>query len=104
MNRANARLIKSKYHQVDLRKLAGVDQLAAKALIAYLKIIAEINRNPQVLAYSEDPRLNIPGEEQFRVRMGFGLHAGTLQLTVIETQEISKLVNCDKTILCQLKS
>ena len=34
---------------VDLRRVAGVDAMADKALIGYLKIIAELNRNRQVL-------------------------------------------------------
>ena len=34
---------------VDLRRVAGVDTMADKALIGYLKIIAELNRNRQVL-------------------------------------------------------
>jgi hypothetical protein len=62
---------------VDLRRTPGVDVIANKALIAYLKIIAELNRNAKVLAYRKDERLALLAEEEdFKVRMGFGLHAG----------------------------
>ena len=66
----------NKYQQIDLKRLPGVDQLAAKALIAYLKIIAEINKSPQILAYRKDKRLTNNGRANFKVQMGFGLHAG----------------------------
>ena len=45
-------------------------------MLGYLKIIAEINRNPLVLGYRNEPRLTLKGTEPFQVRMGFGLHAG----------------------------
>ena len=61
---------------VDLRRVPGIDNLADKALIGYLKIIAELNRNPGILAYREEPRLTDNGTTPFEVRMGFGLHAG----------------------------
>jgi len=60
---------------VDLKRVPGVDTLADHALIAYLKIIADINRNPKVLSYRTEPRLQDP-DHPFKVRMGFGLHAG----------------------------
>ena len=45
------------------------------SLISFLKIIAGINKKPQILKYSNDPRLNnrIPN---YKVKMGFGLHIG----------------------------
>lgn len=61
---------------IDLRRVPGVDVMADKALIGYLKIIAEINRSPLVLGYRSEPRLTLKGTEEFVVRMGFGLHAG----------------------------
>ena len=61
---------------VDLRRVPGVDKLADHALVGYLKIIAEINRNVNVLAYRNEPRLTKSGKEPFKVTMGFGLHAG----------------------------
>jgi class 3 adenylate cyclase len=61
---------------IDLRRVPFVDALADRALIGYLKIIAEINRNPRVLAYRTEPRLTKNGTTEFKVRMGFGLHAG----------------------------
>lgn len=67
---------KRKAYSVDLRRIPGVDTLADHALIAYLKIIAEINRNKRILKYRREPRLTHNGREEFKVRMGFGLHAG----------------------------
>ena len=61
---------------LDLKKVPGIDEIADRALIAYLKIIAEINRNKQVLAFRSDPRLTREDSEQYKVRMGFGLHVG----------------------------
>lgn len=61
---------------IDLRRVAGVDNLADKALVGYLKIIAELNRNEKILSYRTEPRLTGNGEHEFIVRMGFGLHAG----------------------------
>lgn len=65
-----------KGHNIDLRRVPGVDVLADKALISYLKIIAEINRSKEILKYRHEPRLTLNGSEEFKVRMGFGLHAG----------------------------
>eukprot|EP00595_Chromulina_sp_UTEXLB2642_P002229 CAMPEP_0196763136 /NCGR_PEP_ID=MMETSP1095-20130614/3501_1 /TAXON_ID=96789 ORGANISM="Chromulina nebulosa, Strain UTEXLB2642" /NCGR_SAMPLE_ID=MMETSP1095 /ASSEMBLY_ACC=CAM_ASM_000446 /LENGTH=259 /DNA_ID=CAMNT_0042115707 /DNA_START=1796 /DNA_END=2576 /DNA_ORIENTATION=+ len=65
-----------KGHNIDLKRVPGVDILADKALIAYLKIIAEINRSKEILKYRMEPRLTLNGSEEFKVRMGFGLHAG----------------------------
>ena len=61
---------------VDLRRVPGVDKLSDHALVGYLKIIAEINRDPKVLAYRNEPRLTHNGTKPFKVSMGFGLHAG----------------------------
>jgi class 3 adenylate cyclase len=61
---------------IDLKRVPGVDVLADHALIGYLKIIAEINRNKAVLKYRRDPKLTDNGKSEFKVRMGFGLHAG----------------------------
>jgi class 3 adenylate cyclase len=61
---------------VDLRRVPGVDKLADHALVSYLKIIAEINRDQKVLEYRDEPRLTNNGADEFKVRMGFGLHAG----------------------------
>ena len=61
---------------IDLKRVPGVDVMADKALIGYLKIIAEINRSKGVLAYRAEPRLTQSGAQEFKVRMGFGLHAG----------------------------
>ena len=46
------------------------------ALISYLKIIVAINRNQRIINYRTDDRLTQNGARDFKVRMGFGLHAG----------------------------
>eukprot|EP00606_Chrysophyceae_sp_TOSAG23-5_P000700 GSChrysophyteH2.ASY1.ANO1.1190.1 assembled CDS len=61
---------------VDLRRVPGVDKLADHALVGYLKIIAEINRNTTILSYRNEPRLTKNGTKEYKVTMGFGLHAG----------------------------
>jgi class 3 adenylate cyclase len=68
--------IKKRAHAIDLRRVPGVDVLADKALIGYLKIISEINRDKAILSYRKEPRLTHNGANEFKVRMGFGLHAG----------------------------
>ena len=65
----------TKTRVLDLRRLPGVDKLACKALIGFLKIIAEIKRSVEFIRYNSDPRLELRGE-RFKLRMGFGLHAG----------------------------
>jgi class 3 adenylate cyclase len=69
-------VFKKKNQGIDLRRVPGVDVLADSAMIAYLKIIAELNRSAPILRFREDPRLTMNGTEEFKVRMGFGLHAG----------------------------
>jgi class 3 adenylate cyclase len=54
----------------------GLDLLSDKALIGFLKVMIEINRDVQLLAYRDDERLSMGKENGFSVRMGFGLHAG----------------------------
>ena len=80
VNAANAAkaaaIAKKKAAQIDLRRVPGVDALADMALIAYCKIIVELNRSRDILAYRKDPRLTMNGAHEFKVRMGFGLHAG----------------------------
>ena len=61
---------------VDLRRVPGVDKLADHALVGYLKIIAEINRNDKIIEYRKEPRLTQNGTKKYKVSMGFGLHAG----------------------------
>jgi class 3 adenylate cyclase len=67
---------KKRNQVVDLRRIPGVDVLADHALIGYLKIVAEINRSRRILKYRVEPRLTDNGHKEFKVRMGFGLHAG----------------------------
>jgi hypothetical protein len=57
----------AKSKTVDLRRVPGVDTLADKALIGYLKIIAEINRDKKLLSYRKEARLTLQGAEAFKV-------------------------------------
>jgi hypothetical protein len=50
--------------------------LSDKALVGFLKVIVEINRDVQLLTYRNDKRLSPDGDTDFLLRMGFGLHAG----------------------------
>jgi len=59
---------------VNLKRIPGLDDMSDKALFGFLKVVVEINRDKQVLAYRGDERLQQEGE--FKLRMGFGLHAG----------------------------
>ena len=76
---------------VDLRRIPGMDILSDKALIGFLKVVVEINRDRNLLAYRFDERLcpqrkgsSIGLSEKevfkigdgFKIRMAFGLHAG----------------------------
>jgi len=60
---------------IDLRRIPGLDLTSDKALIGFLKVIVEINRDEQIKSYHVDPRLEQNGNA-FDTRMGFGLHAG----------------------------
>jgi hypothetical protein len=62
--------------EMDLSRIPGLDIVSDKALIGFLKVIIEINRDVQLLAYRKDERLSKGSDEEFAVRMGFGLHAG----------------------------
>lgn len=73
---SSRRYDKQPSRQVELRRIPGVDLLADRALISYLKIIVEINRSKKALYYRSEPRLTSNGTEEFKIRMGFGLHAG----------------------------
>ena len=41
-----------------------------------MKVIIEVNRDVQLLAYRSDERLSMGNGHKFSLRMGFGLHAG----------------------------
>jgi hypothetical protein len=45
----------------------NVDRWADHALISYLQIIAEINRNKEIMACRADPRLTLDGKQSFKV-------------------------------------
>lgn len=53
-----------------------MDELSDKALVGFLKVIVEINRDIQLVAYKHDSRLSLGNKMGFDLRMGFGLHAG----------------------------
>jgi hypothetical protein len=55
---------------------SGLDVLSDKALVGFLKVIVEINRDVQLLTYRNDKRLASSDDKGFLLRMGFGLHAG----------------------------
>jgi hypothetical protein len=98
--RTSKTAVKKNVFKIDIRKIPGVDILADGAMISYLKIVAEINRSAAVLRYRTDQRLQAIHDEsahvvlpktprpispdhqyseepsKFKVRMGFGLHAG----------------------------
>ena len=50
--------------------------LSDKALVGFLKVIVEINRDIQLVSYKHDSRLSLGNRTGFDLRMGFGLHAG----------------------------
>lgn len=56
--------------------MKGLDVLADKALVGFLKVIVEINRDIQLSSYRNDERLLSDNGKVFTPRMGFGLHAG----------------------------
>jgi hypothetical protein len=43
---------------VDLKRVPGIEEIADSALVGYLKVIADINREKSVLCYRTDGRLN----------------------------------------------
>ena len=59
----------------DLKDYVFNRQLAELSLISFIKIVIEINTQPQILEYKMHEGLNarIPG---YSVKMGFGLHVG----------------------------
>jgi class 3 adenylate cyclase len=68
---SSSRLISAHQHHTQ-----GLDLLSDKALVGFLKVIVEINRDVQLLSYRNDARLSSGDEKGFLLRMGFGLHAG----------------------------
>jgi class 3 adenylate cyclase len=65
-----------KKKEVDLSRVPDIERWADHSLISYLKIIASLNRSKEILKYRSEPRLTLSGAQEFKVRMGFGLHAG----------------------------
>lgn len=96
----NAEAQERKHHDIDLKKIPEAGYIADRALVGFLKIIAEINRSKSVLKYRKEPALvnmtrrtpsddssfyassmysmmhDVDRTEEFKVRMGFGLHVG----------------------------
>jgi len=66
----------TKQSAIDLRRIPGLDILSDKALIGFLKVIIELNRDTQSMAYRDDERLSTGTDDEFLLRMGFGLNAG----------------------------
>lgn len=64
-----------KFYSQHIFILEGLDIVADKALIGFLRVIVELNRDQQILSYRKDNRLML-GDDDFLLRMGFGLHAG----------------------------
>jgi len=67
---------KSSRAAVDLRRLPGVDKLADQSLISFLKVIVKINSDPNILAFRSNSMLCDAFGGEYKLRMGFGLHAG----------------------------
>jgi len=60
---------------IDVTRLPAMRTIADKAMIGYVKVIADLNRDEKVLAYRERTDLYLDGKP-FKVHMGFGLHIG----------------------------
>ncbi|CEO95743.1 hypothetical protein PBRA_004456 [Plasmodiophora brassicae] len=67
-----------KHLEFNLKSLnmLGWEQLADNALMAFLKITADINRSAELAAYRDNPAIRARFGDGFRIRMGFGLHVG----------------------------
>jgi len=62
-------------HEGELKKTNIVVNMADMALMSFFKIYARINRDPTLLEYRTNPKLNsrLPN---YKVKMGFGMHIG----------------------------
>lgn len=56
--------------------MLGWEQLADNALLAFIKIVADINRSDDLVAYRDHPKIKARFGQNHRVKMGFGLHVG----------------------------
>lgn len=66
---------------VDVSRIQGIREIADRALIGFIKVVADVNRDPRVMKYRKRPDLSIEDEHTgqlvpFKLRMGFGLHVG----------------------------
>jgi len=66
---------------VDVSRITGIREIADRALIGFIKVVADVNRDPRVMKYRKRPDLSIENEHTgqlvpFKLRMGFGLHVG----------------------------
>mmetsp|Transcript_45742 Transcript_45742/g.92332 ORF Transcript_45742/g.92332 Transcript_45742/m.92332 type:complete len:970 (-) Transcript_45742:129-3038(-) len=69
------------HSSIDVSRIPYIAKVADRALIGFLKVIAELNRDKRILAYRKRKDLYVKDEHTgemipFKVRMGFGLHIG----------------------------
>mmetsp|Transcript_16939 Transcript_16939/g.39621 ORF Transcript_16939/g.39621 Transcript_16939/m.39621 type:complete len:875 (+) Transcript_16939:288-2912(+) len=60
---------------IDVTRLSAMRTIADKAMIGYVKVVADLNRDEKVMSYRKRQDLNLDGKP-FKVHMGFGLHIG----------------------------
>lgn len=53
-----------------------MQELADKALVAFIKVIAELRRASDLRAYTSHPKIQQKFLNNYEVKMGFGLHCG----------------------------
>jgi class 3 adenylate cyclase len=66
---------------IDVSRIPYIAKIVDRALIGFLKVIADLNRNEKILAYRRRADLRVEDKATgkitpFQVRMGFGLHVG----------------------------
>ena len=54
----------------------SMQDLADKALVAFVKVIAELRRASDLRAYSAHPKIQQRFLNTYEIKMGFGLHCG----------------------------
>jgi class 3 adenylate cyclase len=66
---------------VDVSRIPYIARIADRALLGFVKVVADLNREEKILAYRQREELYIEHEDTghlvpFKVCMGFGLHVG----------------------------
>lgn len=65
---------------VDVSRIPYIAKTADRALLGFIKVVADLNREPAILKYRNIEKYNITNEHNqsipFKVCMGFGLHVG----------------------------